>query len=303
LTTEEENRKNERTIFVGNVPLETKAEKLQKFFSSFGKVESVRFRSVAVTGVPLEKYNQKALKKVSAIKGAFNTEAKSSKNAYVVFVEAESVSKAVKEANGVIFNGVHLRVDSANRRASVKDATKSVFLGNLPLKVNEEDLWKFFGSKLPDAGVSIDNIRVVRDNKKNIGKGFGYINFKDEMSVPSALALNDIEYGEGDAKRKIRITKCKKNLMNKSVNSGITPTSVMQIKSFSGEISKAPKGQVQINKLRKKIKGKSSPGNSGVSGGKNMSNSMRKKKGEKKQVQKVAKRLKMGEKKKIKDRV
>jgi RNA recognition motif-containing protein len=50
---EEEKEKNERTLFVGNLPVSTiqKAEykELKKTFSKYGSIESIRFRSVVST--------------------------------------------------------------------------------------------------------------------------------------------------------------------------------------------------------------------------------------------------------------
>ena len=138
----------------------------------------------------MEKFDPKLIRKVSAIKGAFNTEMKQSMNAYVVFKSQESVIQAIQDANGSLFEGVHIRVDAATTKPTGKDANRSVFLGNLPFKITEEELWQYFSSHLPDEGASIENIRIIRDKKLNCGKGFGYINFRDELSVPSALSLN-----------------------------------------------------------------------------------------------------------------
>lgn len=54
-TPEEEakNDANERTIFVGNLPLTTTRKSLASLFKSCGKVESSRLRSVAAAGVKL----------------------------------------------------------------------------------------------------------------------------------------------------------------------------------------------------------------------------------------------------------
>lgn len=41
------------------------------------------------------------------------------------------------------------------------------------LEIQDDDLWSAF----EDCGV-IDSVRVVRDEKTGIGKGFGYVNFK-----------------------------------------------------------------------------------------------------------------------------
>ena len=58
------------------------------------------------------------------------------------------------------------------------DYEKTIFIGNLPWVVNEEDLRKHF----EDSG-KILNVRVIRDPRTFIGKGFAYVMFstKDEM--------------------------------------------------------------------------------------------------------------------------
>lgn len=40
-------------------------------------------------------------------------------------------------------------------------------------EIQDDDLWSAF----EDCGV-IDSVRVIRDEKTGIGKGFGYVNFK-----------------------------------------------------------------------------------------------------------------------------
>lgn len=48
------------------------------------------------------------------------------------------------------------------------------------------------------------SVRVVRDNKTGIGKGFGYINFKSEDAVALALELHGTEI----LNREIRVKPC-----------------------------------------------------------------------------------------------
>lgn len=54
-TTQEESKDNveERTVFVGNLPIDTTRKSLASMFKSCGKVESCRLRSVAAAGVKL----------------------------------------------------------------------------------------------------------------------------------------------------------------------------------------------------------------------------------------------------------
>lgn len=69
------------------------------------------------------------------------------------------------------------------------------------MDVEEEELWEFF----KDCG-EIEGVRVVRDKATNLGKGVGYVEFKNRESVALALALDDKTFRE---KSTIRVQKCK----------------------------------------------------------------------------------------------
>lgn len=120
-------------------------------------------------------------------------------NAYIVFEKKEAADKAT-ELNGVVFMDKHLRVDGADNNKQ-HDRKRSVFLGGLPFETEDEELWEFF----KECG-EIESVRVVRDSKTNVGKGFGYVQFRDRDSVESALALTDKKFRD---KTKIRINRCK----------------------------------------------------------------------------------------------
>ena len=62
---------------------------------------------------------------------------------------------------------------------------QSVFLGNLPHSVSDEALWRLFES----CG-RIAYVRVVREPRTQIGKGFGYVGFHEAGSVERALAMH-----------------------------------------------------------------------------------------------------------------
>lgn len=102
IDTEKRNPKEDpRTVFVGNVPMETRQKQLKKFFQRFGDVTSVRFRSVAVLGTAVDRIgDQKLVKKVSVNQGLYNPN-RNSKNAYVVFTSEDSVDKALAANNEV----------------------------------------------------------------------------------------------------------------------------------------------------------------------------------------------------------
>lgn len=72
---------------------------------------------------------------------------KDNKNAYILFKEVESVPEALKlnnyQLNNADFTQVyHLRVDTDEKKED--DFTTSVFVGNLPFIINEEELRHHF---------------------------------------------------------------------------------------------------------------------------------------------------------------
>jgi len=113
-----------------------------------------------------------------------------------VFKEAESVEKALGE-NGSEFEGKHIRVDRVGQEVKA-DNKRSIFIGNVNFKATEEEVRTFF----KDCG-EIANVRLIRDKKVNVGKGFGYVLFKERSSVPLALQLNGTEFGG----RLLRVTR------------------------------------------------------------------------------------------------
>ena len=189
---EDETERLTRTVFVGNVPAsDLKPSELKRFFRDAGKVESVRVRSLAVMGTKVEKAgNQGAVRKACFIKGALNSEAATTCNAYIVFKNIESVEKAL-ELNGKVFNDHHLNVDRATASGEGtkrNDHRRSVFVGNICFTASEEDVYRFFLSQVGED--SVDRVRLIRDSETRMGKGIGYVSFKSPMSVLSALALD-----------------------------------------------------------------------------------------------------------------
>ncbi|KAL1778165.1 RNA-binding protein 34 [Sigmodon hispidus] len=119
---EEERLKNERTVFVGNLPVTCNKKKLKSLFKEYGPIESVRFRSV----MPAE---GTLTKKLAAIKRKFHPDQKSI-NAYVVFKDESAAAKALQRNGAQIAEGFRIRVDLASETTS-RDK-RSVFVGNLP---------------------------------------------------------------------------------------------------------------------------------------------------------------------------
>ncbi len=200
---EMEIEKASRTVFLANVSTKAISSKTAKksllaHMASFlpevpppidgkpaHKVESIRFRSTAYAGNSLPK------KAAFAKKELMDATTKST-NAYVVYSNAFAAREAVKKLNGTIVLGRHLRVDGVAHPAKI-DHRRCVFVGNLGFVDDEsmldqggenerkrskipsdieEGLWRQFGK----AG-SVESVRVVRDDKTRVGKGFAYVQF------------------------------------------------------------------------------------------------------------------------------
>jgi nucleolar protein 12 len=229
-TEADEIEKASRTVFLGNVSSEAitskSAEKqLKQHLSSFiadladnkppHKVESIRYRSTAFASA-LPKRAAYAKKEV------MDTTTKST-NAYVVYSTKLAAREAAKRLNGTVVLGRHLRVDSVAHPAKV-DHRRCVFVGNLGFvddesnadaegddkkKKNrppgdvEEGLWVQFSK----AG-KVESVRVPRDAKTRVGKGFAYVQFEDENAVEAALQFNEQKYPPL-LPRKLRVTRAR----------------------------------------------------------------------------------------------
>lgn len=202
---EEELNKAEKTVFVGNVSNNVVTSKqtykqFKKLFNSIGKVSSIRFRSIA--------FDDAVPRKVAFAKKSLHS-TRDTINAYVVFAEKEPSLKAASRLNATVFDHHHIRVDHVAHPAP-KDNKKTVFVGNLDFEEQEERLWRYFNSKTDN---DVEAVRIVRDAKTNLGKGFALIQFKDTLSVDKALLLHEKPMEiEGDDKkkgRKLRILRAK----------------------------------------------------------------------------------------------
>jgi nucleolar protein 12 len=208
--------KSSRTVFLANVSTaaitnkkakKTLLDHMASFLDSLPvqdgkkkhKVGSIRFRSTAYAGTGLPK------KAAFATKNLMEATTKST-NAYVVYSTAFAAREAVKKLNGTMILDRHLRVDGVAHPAKT-DHRRCVFVGNLgfvddesmmnqggenerkrskiPSDV-EEGLWRQFSK----AG-TVESVRVVRDEKTRVGKGFAYVQFQVSLNnfvFPKILA-------------------------------------------------------------------------------------------------------------------
>lgn len=182
----------EHTIFVKNVPniVITDRAAFKEFKKLFGpEIKSVRFRSIAVAGM--------APRKVAFIKQKLHP-ARDAVNSYIVFKNKDRVHEVMNTMNGCKFREHHLFVDSVSRpRPQVPN--RSIFIGNMPFEAAEEQLFQHFA----ECG-EIENLRIVRDRKHNLGKGFAYVQFADVSTVQLALLKN----GQQFESHTLRVTRC-----------------------------------------------------------------------------------------------
>jgi nucleolar protein 12 len=225
-----------RTVFLGNVStLAIKSKSARKVLlnhlASFlpdvrnhdpsPKVESLRFRSTAfASGV--------GPKKAAFAKKELMDDTTTSTNAYVVYSSEVAARAAAARLNGTVVLDRHLRADYA-AHPSVIDHRRCIFVGNLSFvdKENvenaneadggqlrrskakepadaEEGLWRIFGR----VG-AVESVRVVRDKETRVGKGFAYVQFKDENGVEAALSYNDKKFPPM-LPRKLRVMRAKR---------------------------------------------------------------------------------------------
>ncbi|XP_068105896.1 RNA-binding protein 34 [Hyperolius riggenbachi] len=242
----EERVKNKRTVFVGNLPVSCTKQMLNTCFKEFGPIESMRFRSMARADASLTK-------KVATIQRKIHPNRKNI-NAYVVFKEQESAAKALVRNGMEITSGFHIRVDLA-AKSSAHDNRKSAFVGNLPYEVEEEALRSHFA----ECG-TVEAVRIIRDKRTGIGKGFGYVLFQGADAVQLALKLNNSEL----LGRKIRVKRCQtsegqhtqKNTAFRQKLETLKPGKVKKNKSFVGETANTTKSTKSKSKKPKNKKKK-----------------------------------------------
>ncbi|GFQ06604.1 RNA-binding protein 34 [Phtheirospermum japonicum] len=166
-----------RTVFVGNLPLKLKKKEIVKEFEKFGEVESVRIRSVPIA-------DGKIPRKGAVIKKQIN-ENGDSVHAYIVFNTEESAHASLAH-NMAVVGGNHIRVDRAcpprkklkgDNDSPLYDNKRTVFVGNLPFDVKDEEIYKLFCG-IKNLETSVEGVRVIRDPGSSLGKGIAYVLFK-----------------------------------------------------------------------------------------------------------------------------
>ncbi|KAJ2358204.1 Nucleolar protein 12 [Coemansia erecta] len=226
-----------RTLFVGNLSIQAITDRdvhneLRTLCKKYGTIKAIRFRSIA--------FAELLPRKIAFIRGKFHSDRQVC-NAYVEYTEEESAKKAL-ELNGTEFQDKHIRVDLANNDKE-HDMKRSVFVGNLDFAAEEEDLWRHFGT----CG-AVSNVRIIRDSKTNLGKGFAYVQFADRASVALALKLNGTEVNS----RKLRVQRASEKATKGKQPAENKTASVTN--AFEG--TRSVKGDKPSNKKRRTARSK-----------------------------------------------
>ncbi|EIW07392.1 Nop12p [Saccharomyces cerevisiae] len=283
---EDELEKAERTVFIGNIlsTVITSKKVYKEFKKLFGTnpiaeteesgnekeeesskksdnnefaIESIRFRSIS--------FDEALPRKVAFVQQKFH-KSRDTINTYIVYKNKSAVRKICSNLNAVVFQDHHLRVDSVAHPAP-HDKKRSIFVGNLDFEEIEESLWKHF-----EPCGDIEYVRIIRDSKTNMGKGFAYVQFKDLQSVNKALLLNEKpmksqkQEDENTKKptkkaRKLRVSRCKNMKKGTTIGTGLDRngltdsqrTRAGRAKKILGKADRATLGQeITIEGLRAK---------------------------------------------------
>ena len=160
---------NENEIFIKNIPFSTTEEELENYFSKYGKIKKTNI-----------------LKKNGHSKGI----------GFITFNEKKSCEKLFENEKYLELEGRKLFISYSNKnyKNNLLNNSKTLFIGNLSLEINEEKLENFFS----EYG-KITDIRIAK-NLEGKNKGFAHIDFENEKNASEALKKNGEEL---DGKRLI----------------------------------------------------------------------------------------------------
>ena len=192
---EDQKARAEQTIFIGNIPIGAKKQKIMSLFKDVGKIEKIWERSV-----PIDDQIHLSIK-AKVITGKYAANAVN-KNCYMLFSSKEEAQNAVKLKNGIEFEGRHLHVTMSN--VTDKDFKTTVFVGNIDFNTDEEELRRYF-----EVLGSVDYVRLVREGLTGKSKGFAYVKFQSKESVKKAIELKNRIFKD----RTLRIFKARKAIL------------------------------------------------------------------------------------------
>lgn len=213
-----------RTVFLGNIPAICTKKHIKQLFKPYGSIQTIRFRSIKVAQGDLSIRHAKMTGK-QIVEG-------SSFNAYIV-LSSQSEAENSLTLNGTLFHGRHLRVDMLAGTKEEADSNRSVFVGNLPFSADEEKLREVFSI----CG-EIEGVRIVRDRKSGMGKGFGFIAFVDSSGVMFAVKQHKKAVLDGRTLRVCRSKNQQALQQEKQAKLSGTRYSAVKLKVGAGKVGR-----------------------------------------------------------------
>lgn len=121
-------------------------------------------------------------------------------NAYVKFETIEE-AKASCSANGSKIEDKNIKVTLCNQYDL--DYETTIFIGNLPRKVKDQQLWDAFG------GIgNVKSVRVIRSKDNLECIGIGYVRFETKEEMKKAISeMNGKEIGDRPMRIKKAVSK------------------------------------------------------------------------------------------------
>ncbi|CAM8995165.1 unnamed protein product [Rhodiola kirilowii] len=148
-------------------------------------------------------------------------------HAYIVFETEESAQASLKH-NMAVFAGNHIRVDRAcpprkklkGESTPIYDNNRTVFVGNLPFDVQDEEVYRLFcGMKQLESAV--EAVRVIRDPHTSIGKGIAYVLFRTRGDAMAVLKRRNITLRD----RELRLSHTKTDPIHSKRKNPMSPSS------------------------------------------------------------------------------
>lgn len=90
-------------------------------------------------------------------------------------------------------------------------------------------MWKLFESCGP-----ISHVRIVRDPRTGMGKGFGYVNFKDSDSVQLALEMENVKLDNRELRISLSNLNTARKNKKKNVNKKVGIRCVLRLELLLG---------------------------------------------------------------------
>ncbi|KAL1935826.1 hypothetical protein VTP01DRAFT_4966 [Rhizomucor pusillus] len=134
--------------------------------------------------------------KVLSCKISLDEQGRSMGYGFVQFDSSEAANRAIENINGMLLNGrkayVTHHIPKKERQVQIEEQRShftNVYVKNLPLDVNDDELRTMFGKYGP-----ITSATVAKD-EDNLPKGFGFVNFQNHEDARRAVEeMHDTDY-------------------------------------------------------------------------------------------------------------